>query len=53
MIPRQVELFFKKLIKESIAYRESNDIQIKDFLQLMMSLEENNEGKFNFIIFIK
>ncbi|XP_046385524.1 cytochrome P450 6a2-like [Ischnura elegans] len=38
-----VEKYFTKLVSETIAYRQKNDIQRNDFLQLLITLRKNFE----------
>lgn len=42
-IPKQVTKYFMDLTKETIAYRGTNNIKRNDFLQLLLTLKENEE----------
>ncbi|XP_045460602.1 probable cytochrome P450 6a14 [Harmonia axyridis] len=42
-IPRDISSFFMNLVKDTVEYREKNNVKRKDFMQLLIQLK--NEGK--------
>jgi cytochrome P450 family 6 len=44
LTPRNVSTFFRKVVKETIEFREKNDEKRNDFLQLLIALKEG-KGK--------
>jgi cytochrome P450 family 6 len=44
LTPRNVSTFFRKVVKETIEFREKNDEKRDDFLQLLIALKEG-KGK--------
>lgn len=46
-IPKEMEDYFIKVIKNSIKQREENNLQRNDFIQLMMELKEQEQAQTN------
>lgn len=43
--PKYLEDFIMKIVQETIDYREQNNIQRKDFMQLLLQLRNTGEVK--------
>lgn len=39
----QVTSFFRKVVKETISYRENNNVYRSDFMQLLVELKNNRK----------
>lgn len=42
-VPKQVENYFLRIVKQNIDYRESNNVKRNDFMQLLIDLKSNSE----------
>lgn len=43
LLDSEVEKFFMKVVKDTVAYRENNNIQRKDFMQLLIQLKNHTK----------
>jgi cytochrome P450 family 6 len=39
LVPRDVSSYFQKMVKETVEYREKNNVERNDFMQLMIQLK--------------
>ncbi|RZC35131.1 p450 domain containing protein [Asbolus verrucosus] len=44
-IPKDISDFFTKVVKDTVEYREKNNVTRKDFMQLLIDLKNNKHGK--------
>ena len=44
MIPKDVSIYFRKMVRDTIEYREKNNIHRNDFMQLMIQLKNKTLG---------
>lgn len=43
--PKYLREFITRVVKETIEYREKNNVQRKDFMQLLIQIRNSNEVK--------
>ncbi|XP_069702396.1 probable cytochrome P450 6a14 [Periplaneta americana] len=43
-IPKDVSNYFRKMVKETVEYRENNNVQRNDFMQLMIQMKNKTLG---------
>ncbi|XP_023298792.2 cytochrome P450 6a9-like [Lucilia cuprina] len=45
LVPDEITEFFMRIVKETVAYRETNNIQSNDFLSILIDLKNGKEGE--------